>query len=101
MTFLNQLCVPLNSKSNADAKMLEGFQMIFRKLQKIFSDHNIVEIEDPCGKPFDVNYHEAIMMMPSDMEEGAVVQQVQKGYRCGEKIIRHSKVITSKGNEGN
>jgi molecular chaperone GrpE len=86
-------------KSNADAKMLEGFQMIFRKIQKIFSDHNIVEIEDPCGKPFDVNFHEAIMAMPSDVEEGGVVQQVQKGYRCGEKILRHTKVITSKGNE--
>jgi len=86
-------------KSNADAKMLEGFQMIFRKIQKIFSDHNIVEIEDPCGKPFDVNFHEAIMAMPSDVEEGRVVQQVQKGYRCGEKILRHTKVITSKGNE--
>ncbi|MEI6090879.1 MAG: nucleotide exchange factor GrpE [bacterium] len=86
-------------KSNADAKMLEGFQMIFRKLQKIFADHNIVEIEDPCGKQFDVNYHEAIMAMPSEIEEGAVVQQVQKGYRCGDKILRHTKVITSKGNE--
>jgi len=86
-------------KSNADAKMLEGFQMIFRKLQKIFSDHNIVEIEDPCGKPFDVNFHEAIMTMPSDVPEGGVVQQVQKGYRCGEKILRHTKVITSRGNQ--
>jgi molecular chaperone GrpE len=88
-------------KSNADAKMLEGFQMIFRKIQKIFSDHNIVEIEEPCGKEFDVNFHEAIMAMPSELPEGTVVQQVQKGYKCGEKVIRHTKVITSKGNEGN
>lgn len=88
-------------KSNADEKMLEGFQMIFRKIQKIFSDHNIVEIEEPCGKQFDVNFHEAIMAMPSELPEGAVVQQVQKGYRCGEKVIRHSKVITSRGNQEN
>ncbi len=88
-------------KSSGGAKMLEGFQMIFRKIQKIFSDHNIIEIEEPCGKQFDVNFHEAILAMPSDLPEGAVVQQVQKGYRCGEKVLRHTKVITSKGNEGN
>ena len=37
-------------KSNVDSKMLEGFQMIFRKIQKIFSDHNIVEIEEAWDK---------------------------------------------------
>lgn len=84
-------------KSNADVSLLEGFNMIFKKMQKIFIENNVIEIEEPIGKPFDVNLHEAIMMIPSELDEGLVVQQVQKGYKYGDKVIRHTKVITSRG----
>lgn len=83
---------------NIDENMLKGFEMIYRKLNKIFEEFNVKEIESPIGKEFDVHYHEALMAMPSaEIPEGFVVQQAQKGYLLGEKVIRHTKVITSQG----
>ncbi len=87
-------------KSGADEKMLEGFRMIYTNLLKIFEENNVKEIEIPKGTKFDVQYHEAIMAMDSDLPEGTIVHVAQKGYTYGEKVLRHTKVVTSKGAEG-
>jgi molecular chaperone GrpE (heat shock protein) len=41
--------------------------------------------------------HEALMHTPSDVPEGHIVQVVQRGYQLRDKVIRHTKVITSAG----
>jgi molecular chaperone GrpE (heat shock protein) len=38
-----------------------------------------------------------MMSMPSESEEGTVIQEMMKGYELRGKVIRHSKVITSSG----
>jgi molecular chaperone GrpE len=50
------------------------------------------------GEPFDPNLHQAIQQVePQEgVESNTVVQEVQKGYMLGEKILRHSMVIVSK-----
>jgi molecular chaperone GrpE len=86
-----------SSKSSAD-DMLKGFEMINKKFSKIFEEFNVKEMESPVGQEFDVNMHEALMAQPSnEVEEGHIVQELQKGYTIGDKILRHAKVITSQG----
>lgn len=52
----------------------------------------------PENAPFNVDEHEALMHVPHpEIAEGNVVQQVQRGYKLHEKVIRHAKVITSAG----
>ena len=49
------------------------------------------------GEEFDINLHEALMQMPSEAPEGQIVQEAQRGYMLGNKVLRHAKVIVSAG----
>ncbi|MFP4368546.1 MAG: nucleotide exchange factor GrpE [Candidatus Kapaibacterium sp.] len=77
--------------------LLQGVELINNKAKKLFEDSGVKPMEDPAGKPFDVDYHEAMMHIPSEVPEGHVVQEVQKGYMIKDKVLRHAKVITSAG----
>ena len=82
--------------SENKAKDLEAFekgmQMIYNQFAKILSDAGLEQI-DPTGAEFDPNMHEALMQQPSEtIPEGHVVTVFQKGYKIGDKIVRHAMV---------
>ncbi len=86
------------SKNSGDvASLREGIQMIYNHAVKIMSEAGVHIIESAPGEPFNVDVHEALMHMPSDVPEGHIVQQVQRGYQLHDKVLRHAKVITSAG----
>ena len=73
----------------------EGLKLIYGKLKKALDEEGVKKI-DAAGKPFDVEYHEAIMQRPDDsVEPHTVLNEVEKGYLYKDKVIRHSKVIVS------
>ena len=87
-----------SARQSHDANsILTGIEMINQKALKLLEDEGVKQIEDAVNKPFDVHYHEALMSMPSEVEEGHVVQEVLKGYQLRDKVIRHTKVVTSSG----
>jgi molecular chaperone GrpE len=53
---------------------------------------------ESIGKPFDVEMHEAITEIPAPTAElsGKVIDEVEKGYYLGDKIIRFAKVVVGK-----
>jgi molecular chaperone GrpE len=73
----------------------EGFKMIYRNLIKILEREGLKPI-DAAGKKFDHNYHEALMRESSDKEDGIILEEFQKGYMLGDRVIRHSKVKVAK-----
>lgn len=77
----------------------QGFQLIFEKFTKFLNDQEIKKIE--ClGKPFDVNFHEALSQQPSkEYPPHTVIMEFQSGYMYKEKVIRHAQVIVSADNE--
>jgi molecular chaperone GrpE len=83
--------------SNVNNSILEGIALIHQKTEKLFTDAGVKKMDDPVGKPFDVNFHEALMHIPSEIPEGFVVQVIQNGYLYNERVLRHAKVITSSG----
>ena len=86
-------------KSQDTESFLKGVEMIYAKAIKIFEDAGVVPIATAPGEPFNVEMHEALAHMPSnDAPEGHILQEIQKGYRLREKVIRHTKVVTSAGN---
>lgn len=85
-----------NQSTDYDA-LLKGMEMIRQKASKLYEEGGVKKMEDPIGKEFDVHFHEAMMMMPSEMPEGTVVQVLQPGYMIHEKVLRHARVITSSG----
>ena len=71
----------------------EGQQLIFNKFVKALKALGAEKIETQ-DKDFDVDYHEAIAMVPGmgDDKKGKVIDCVQTGYKLNDKVIRHAKV---------
>lgn len=83
--------------SATDVKALkEGIDLIIDKFNKLLKSQGVKEIETK-GKDFDVNYHEAITMIPSENDEqkGKIVDCVSKGYTLNDKVIRYAKVVVA------
>eukprot|EP01107_Rhizomastix_libera_P016580 TRINITY_DN6986_c0_g1_i1.p2 TRINITY_DN6986_c0_g1~~TRINITY_DN6986_c0_g1_i1.p2 ORF type:complete len:235 (-),score=26.55 TRINITY_DN6986_c0_g1_i1:17-721(-) len=84
-------------KSNDYDALVQGLDMIKNKAVKLFEDQKVTPMEDPTGKEFNVDFHEAMMIMPSELPENSVVQVFQKGYMMEDKVLRHARVATSSG----
>jgi len=87
----------LNDKNSNDSQIIvDGISMIETKLKKILSSYNIESFESK-DKIFNPDFHEAIMSQNSKEKENTIIEEFEKGYKINDKIIRHSKVIVSKG----
>lgn len=84
------------SKANSDYESLsKGVEMIFRQLEQMLEGEGVVPIE-AVGQPFNPEFHQAIMQVESDEhEEGIVVEEVQKGFKLKDKVLRPSMVKVS------
>ena len=72
--------------------VVEGMKKIRRQFEDTFKDLKVVEIEAQDAK-FDPNIHEAVMRGHNPELEDEIVDMVfEKGYKLGDKVIRHSKV---------
>ena len=78
-------------KNEKDEKTKGAFKSIFSKSGEIMKKHGLSPI-DSIGKKFDPHIHEALMQEKSDMEEGTILEEFQKGYMLNGKVLRHSKV---------
>lgn len=80
-------------KSDDPKVIKEGMQLIFNKFNKILKNIGVEKIETE-DKDFNVDYHEAIAMIPTpdDSKKGKVMDCVQTGYTLNNKVIRHAKV---------
>ena len=82
--------------TEATQAMKEGVELIFTKFNKVLAQEGLQKIETE-GKDFDVDYHEAIALIPAPSEElkGKILDCVQTGYTLNEKVIRHAKVAVA------
>jgi molecular chaperone GrpE len=70
--------------------------MIYQQLKKVLTDAGLEEV-DAAGKVFDPNLHEAISQQETDeVPEGHVVQQVRKGYKLRDRLLRPASVVVAK-----
>jgi molecular chaperone GrpE len=74
----------------------DGVEMIKKQLLDALKKQGLEEIEAE-GKPFDPNYHNAVLQQESEeYDSETVIQVYQKGYMIKEKVIRPSMVVVSK-----
>jgi molecular chaperone GrpE len=79
-----------------DARLREGLEQIHKFMVSTLQKRGIEPIE--CiDKPFDPASHEAIAYVPSDVDEGIVIDDIFRGYRMNDKVIRCAKVAVSQG----
>ncbi len=78
---------------------VEGIALIYRKLQAILEQEGVKPIQAE-GKEFDPMYHEAITYEEAEgFEDGQIIEEVQKGYMLGDKVLRPSIVRVAKKSE--
>lgn len=74
----------------------EGVSLIFEKLKTILEKNGLKKM-DTVGEQFNVDFHEAIAMVPGQPDElrGKVIDSVQTGYLLNDKVLRHAKVAVA------
>jgi molecular chaperone GrpE len=82
-------------ESNDYDALMKGIDLIYQKLAKVLDKRGVKAFET-VGKEFNVDYHDALMQLPrTDLPPQTVVQEVEKGYMLGDKVLRHAKVVVS------
>ena len=99
LPILDNFEMALAAAKDADPALRDGVQMIYDQLLGILRDSG-VETIDATGEDFDPNLHEAISQQETtEAEPGTVVEQVQRGYRLHERLVRPARVVVAKAPE--
>jgi molecular chaperone GrpE len=96
---LDNLEAALAAANNCESATIESFKtgmtMISNQLKTVLAEAGLEEI-DATGQPFDPKWHEAVSQQPSgEVPEGHVVQQLRKGYRYRERLLRAATVVVA------
>ena len=75
----------------------KGVELIYNQLSDLLKKENVSCIP-AVGEVFNPSYHEAMMQAASEeYDEGIVCQEIQKGYRIEDRVLRHARVVVSSG----
>jgi len=75
-----------------DQQLVDGLLMILRQFEDVLASEGVTHIE-AVGKPFDPSEHQAVVAEPSEEhEDGTVIDELQKGYRLHDRVLRPSMV---------
>jgi len=77
-----------------ESNWTEGIKLIYNKFKTTLEAQGLTEIE-ARGEPFDPRLHEAVMQQRG--REGIVIEEIQKGYKFKEKVIRPTLVVVGMG----
>jgi len=80
-----------------DDNFKSGVKLVADKFEEVFSKYG-VEVINQTGIPFDVNLHDALLKQPAPekkIKSDTVLQILENGYKIGNKVIKHAKVIVS------
>jgi molecular chaperone GrpE len=76
-----------------EAKLEDGVRLVHRQLDDVLAKEGLQEI--PTDVPFDPHVHEALAAIPSELEEGTILEVVQRGYLLGDRVLRPARVIVA------
>ena len=81
------------AEQHEEAKLEEGVRLVHRELRSALAKEGLVEIE--TEGVFDPHVHEALLTQPSEQDDGAILEVIQKGYRLGDRVLRPARVVIS------
>ena len=99
LTIIDGVESAIQHLKHADKKTLEGVELIHKQISKLLEEESVRRIE-AVGEP-DPYKHEVIMETESNLPEGHIAKEIQKGYAMHDTVLRYAKVAVSKSkNEG-
>src|SRR6266516_1663926 len=87
------------ANEHEEAKLEDGVRLVHRSLADALAREGLKEIATD-GR-FDPHTQEALLSQPSEADEGAVIQVLQKGYRLGDRVLRPARVVVAARKEAN
>lgn len=93
-----EMALAATQSASADGvkSLQDGVAMIHTQLKSALGEAGLEEV-DATGKPFDPNFHEAVSQQESaEVAEGYVLQQLRKGYKLRDRLLRPATVIVAK-----
>lgn len=86
-------------KHGADnASLLDGITQVYGQFRRSLAEFGLQDVTTSAGRAFDPNFHEAVSHIESgEHPEGHVVEQLQRGYKLAERLLRPARVVVSKG----
>jgi molecular chaperone GrpE len=91
-----ELALKHNTEDNEFSK---GMALIYDQLLEVLLEEGLEKI-NATGK-FNPNFHEAVMVEETEKEQGIILEELQKGYKIGDRVLRSSKVKISKQKKSN
>jgi molecular chaperone GrpE len=81
-----------------NSSLLEGLTQVYNQFRRTLLEFGLQEIIAGAGQPFDPNLHEAVGQLDSAAHaEGHVIEQLQRGYKLADRLLRPARVVVSKG----
>ena len=94
---IDMLPRPTEGEPEIVQRLREGFEGVERSFVSLLERNGIVA-EDPVGKPFDANMHQAMAEQTSDIDPaGTVIQSWSRGWTLNGRLLRPAMVVVSKG----
>jgi molecular chaperone GrpE len=91
------LAAAQNSSADAKQSLRDGIAMIHQQFRNTLVESGLEEV-DASGQTFDPNLHEAVSQREtSDAPEGQVLQQLRRGYKLRDRLLRPASVVVAKG----
>jgi molecular chaperone GrpE len=72
--------------------LVDGLGIVSSRLHGVLASHGLAQIE---AEQFDPQLHEAVGMESSELPSGQIVRVLQRGWRVGDRVLRHAQVIVS------
>lgn len=98
LSVIDEFEISINQLKKQDEKEAIGIEMLYKNFMKVLNNEGLREMHSE-DEVFDPYKHEAIKYEQSELEQGKIISTLKKGYVFHERILRHAKVIVSKGKD--
>ena len=98
---LDNLRRALRQETQEVDSLKQGIELICGQFNDVLKGYGLAEIES-VGQPFDPEVHEALAEVPDDEHApGTIIEEMEKGYKLNDKVVRYARVVVSKASEEN
>ncbi len=93
---LDNLRRALHQETQEVDLLKQGVELICGQFNDVLKGYGLAEIE-AVGQPFDPKVHEALAEVPDgEHSPGTVIEEMEKGYKLNDKVVRYARVVVSK-----
>ncbi|MEG4200851.1 nucleotide exchange factor GrpE [Microcoleus sp. Pol12A5] len=82
----------IKPQTDGEMNIHKSYQSVYKQMVDSLKQIGVSPMR-PEGEQFDPNLHEALLSEPTDeQEEGTIIQELERGYILGDRVLRHAKV---------